>query len=1076
MLSPKLSGDTVDRILEDIFMMNRHIWYGAGRSLSAAEDVHAGGRLLKYVGIVSLVILLLLCGTGSVSAAWDGTVNSSWYANEIAAGHNGMMNNPYLVHDEKSLAALANETNQNTSLNGFENKYILLTADLDLNGATEQWSPIGSKKGSKFKGTFIGGGHTIDNMNITYASTGEYYRLGLFGYAMGATIQDVHLTDVVVQINSTGVIACAGGLVGESEGTKISNCSVTGTMIAEVAKTSYAGGLVAWSKTTKITNSSAEGTVRAVSGEEVSHAGGLVGGANNSRIDNSFAESTVSANSLYTSTTGQHPVYAGGLVGLARFTTNITNSFATGNVKAEGNNAIIHAGGLVAVSDYNTIMINCSAKGTVHAIGNTGSAHAGGLAGLISGNTKILGSNALSTVTVTANGNKPASAGGLVGAAEYSNTIADCSINGGDVTANGTGNSDVRVGGLVGYIDTVVNGRIASLTNCSVTTATVNADVAGSAFVGGLAGYAKDVTITHVGAEVTVTAKSTHVNYAGGLVGRSEKNRITDCYATGTVTSTSTGNTAHAGGLAGFAGFISYITNCYATGTVTADSSSSPGSSFSACAGGLVGKVDSGSNSMTHCYATGDVTAKSSGSSYAGGLVGNDVTGTITITNAAALNNRVTAAGTPSNTGRFVGNGTLGTETYAWRHMELNISGTSIKPVSAGGINATNASTVMIWGNETFFTTLFSGYSANWIMGTDTAYRLPLLKNNIPGQTGMDASHLNVSHAITIHITGEGTITQSPSGATIPDGTSVTFTLSPSDKLISLLDTDTNISPLTSSYTIADADCPHTIVATFQQPSTPTPTQTGIPTPSPTPTGGSGSGDGNMEESYRVLFETNGGGFISPVTGLSSGDTIPEPPQPQKPGYTFGGWYTNEACTNGWNFANGIQSDMILYAKWIQGGMPAETVTATPVSTPEIPTQEPTTIPTVEGIATASPIGGATIAPPGGDTDIAPPADTGDDNTSGKYYNTGALCFLLLLLFLFLLCLILLLRHTVTFLIPTSEGIERYRIKVWHGKRIDPDNLPELLLTAAWYLDEEREERWDIEEDRVTRSIRLYHG
>ncbi|HJJ96213.1 MAG TPA: InlB B-repeat-containing protein, partial [Methanocorpusculum sp.] len=262
--------------------------------------------------------------------------------------------------------------------------------------------------------------------------------------------------------------------------------------------------------------------------------------------------------------------------------------------------------------------------------------------------------------------------------------------------------------------------------------------------------------------------------------------------------------------------------------------------------------------------------------------------------------------------------------------------------------------------------------------------------------------------------------------------------------------------PPRGTHTIADENRTHTIVAVFQQ----------APGPTPTPTGSGGSGGGNMDNAYRVLFETNGGGFISPVTGLSSGDITPEPPEPVRTGYTFGGWYPDETWTLAWDFTTGIQGDMTLYAKWNAGGLPAETVTKTPAPTPENPTKEPTTIPSVGGTATA---------PSGGNTDTAPSADTGDDNTSGKY-NTGALCFLLLLLFLFLLCLILLLRHTVTFLIPTAEGIERYRIKVWHGKRIDPDNLPELLLTAAWYLDEEREERWDIEEDRVTRSIRLYHG
>ncbi|HJK70715.1 MAG TPA: hypothetical protein O0X51_02330, partial [Methanocorpusculum sp.] len=74
------------------------------------------------------------------------------------------------------------------------------------------------------------------------------------------------------------------------------------------------------------------------------------------------------------------------------------------------------------------------------------------------------------------------------------------------------------------------------------------------------------------------------------------------------------------------------------------------------------------------------------------------------------------------------------------------------------------------------------------------------------------------------------------------------------------------------------------------------------------------------------------------------------------------------------------------------------------------------------------------------------------------------------------LLLFLLLRHTVTFLIPAGGEITEYRIKVWHGRYIDPADLPELLRTAAWYRDPARQERWDFNEDRVTKSMELYLG
>lgn len=57
---------------------------------------------------------------------------------------------------------------------------------------------------------------------------------------------------------------------------------------------------------------------------------------------------------------------------------------------------------------------------------------------------------------------------------------------------------------------------------------------------------------------------------------------------------------------------------------------------------------------------------------------------------------------------------------------------------------------------------------------------------------------------------------------------------------------------------------------------------------------------GNMDNAYRLLFETFGGNFISPVVGLSSGD-----------------WFTDEDCPRAWDFVDGILGDITFYAKWI---------------------------------------------------------------------------------------------------------------------------------------------------------------
>ncbi len=162
------------------------------------------------------------------------------------------------------------------------------------------------------------------------------------------------------------------------------------------------------------------------------------------------------------------------------------------------------------------------------------------------------------------------------------------------------------------------------------------------------------------------------------------------------------------------------------------------------------------------------------------------------------------------------------------------------------------------------------------------------------------------------------------------------------------------------------------------------------PGPQP-PVGTSDSGDGNMENAFRVLFDTQGGNFISPVTYLSYGDKITRPPVPTKDGYTFGGWYTDAGCTKEWSFSSGITGDMTLYARWIG------TTTPTPNQTPAATTGEHTISPTLD-----------TVFPSEDATSVVTPTGTSDDSSNGN----STSYFLLFLFPLLLLILYLLYRRT----------------------------------------------------------------
>ncbi|HEX2951626.1 MAG TPA: InlB B-repeat-containing protein [Armatimonadota bacterium] len=67
---------------------------------------------------------------------------------------------------------------------------------------------------------------------------------------------------------------------------------------------------------------------------------------------------------------------------------------------------------------------------------------------------------------------------------------------------------------------------------------------------------------------------------------------------------------------------------------------------------------------------------------------------------------------------------------------------------------------------------------------------------------------------------------------------------------------------------------------------------------------------------YKVSFESLGGSSVADQTvEYNTAANAPDPPQ--KAGYAFMGWYSNEAYTNKWDFsADKVKSNMTLYAKW----------------------------------------------------------------------------------------------------------------------------------------------------------------
>ena len=81
--------------------------------------------------------------------------------------------------------------------------------------------------------------------------------------------------------------------------------------------------------------------------------------------------------------------------------------------------------------------------------------------------------------------------------------------------------------------------------------------------------------------------------------------------------------------------------------------------------------------------------------------------------------------------------------------------------------------------------------------------------------------------------------------------------------------------------------------------------------------GSGGGGGGGRTSAYTVSFNTNGGSTIESQS-VKSGEKAKSPEPPEMEGYTFDGWYSDDALTEKFDFAEKITKNITLYAKWTE--------------------------------------------------------------------------------------------------------------------------------------------------------------
>lgn len=180
----------------------------------------------------------VMCGRVlSGSLVCDG---SQWIADGVAKNSEG----EYLISNANGMFWLADQVN--VSGKSFNGETVKLTADIDLKN--QAWTPIGNNSCWMFYGTFDGQEHTISNLSVTDARTGDNSLtdndgVGLFGWLNGS-VKDLKICGAtVVGYHNVGVIA-GYQQFGSIENCEVKNASVIGKHIGSELCADKVGGIV----------------------------------------------------------------------------------------------------------------------------------------------------------------------------------------------------------------------------------------------------------------------------------------------------------------------------------------------------------------------------------------------------------------------------------------------------------------------------------------------------------------------------------------------------------------------------------------------------------------------------------------------------------------------------------------------------------------------------------------------------------------------------------------------------------------------------------------------------------------
>ncbi len=444
-------------------------------------------------------------------AYYDGNVSETGLLS-VTVTADGSENFPYHIANINHLHNLATLVNDGNG--AYNDKFYVQIADIDLSAYSTGtgWTPIGTSnpfRGS-YNGQYGGVNHTISGLVINNSSGSNQ---GLFGYTVGATLNNIHITGASATGNS-GV----GSLAGYIQNTTVTGCSATAT----ITGSSMVGGLIGAIDTSTVNNCNTSASVNGT----IVQTGGFAGYIRYSTVTGCNSGATVDSQGLCT----------GGFAGEI-YTSVIENCYADGGVEADGSNTGGFAGYVCGEAGpidilYTTIS-GCHSTANV----NSSSSNTGGFIGNMELYSKA--EKCHSTGDFSANGEN---IGGFAGRT-YNAAIEKCYS-----LANVTAYSD-NAGGFTGKIDNYSKidmcysaGSVTSTGKCT----------------GGFAGYISGDTLSN---SYSISAVSSSGLYYGGFLGMdgNPSTLIKNCYYAGTITpGVNTG-----GGFIGIYTFQATIIDCF---------------------------------------------------------------------------------------------------------------------------------------------------------------------------------------------------------------------------------------------------------------------------------------------------------------------------------------------------------------------------------------------------------------------------------------------------------------------------------------------------------------------------------